>query len=1164
MVNSQTLQYLRHYCVKYATWRDRDHSRTTEFANQRTALLGNLPPQYRHQGHYTLVRSFAPRITGGVTDIAMMTAEHLFDRFWKTGRVEPLAKPKDPNPKDLANPLLMFSSSGRDYLTITYRTHPLESFHLAASFTDLTPDSAFYQGPDEGNKVPDDLALEMGKAQFDAWCKAFKQVARDSKSRLRLRFFIGDALNFCLALQHRLKNPTAPPLNIYPGPWSSQPLQLDSADYDSQSADRAPSSFNVIETSNLADDVGLLNLLVSTTPLLAAAPSVLYTETLKPPAKDSPNLLAELLCGADISTMCTLLGLVPDVYLTGVSTRVKDEATVDDVTPALSRISLKIATSIDPNINPTEARLSCEPKQMAKFLFNIYLKMFFHETQAYLDQMSTPAGPSGRVRFSVPHYSRASFVAFLAFLKSRISLNWEELVSTLLQHIQRDRTLIDGDSHMSELKLLLYLYGVADKLVQHNPDAQQQLVEQVMAATLGGDDIGCLIVTIPRSRLVNLYQACLYGLRAGNIVFQMCISGSSKHVFTSTQSIFGKLRRQHEQRSGATHATIDVDSNGWHGNADLHVCALIPIELYMMDVVTQGKKPEISIVMQKDRSTMLYVSSFGLDLEVFRCKLDDDAQVKLVDNFPGFLKIPTRIMKVTPVEERPLVSNDAYDLSCPLLKLEDRALTSTLTFKGAELELFKSGISIDSRQISPCVLQIKLGEYSYRCPFPFPFVGKEARVRVSRKEGRIEIIPFLFQPIIEGRCPENPFPLILNKSAILDSPPDLWTWNLPYLNFHQLPHIAHSSFNSLRQTMPKIHLETMLSHFEFHHDHRDDSLTLREFKNSVRAFFLCCLEHSKPNEPYILPICSPRGLMEEGGPLIFFITGLYFDSNARSMVIDASVVVMAKSRMKDTKFRGFVERAENYSPGYIKQDLGMWKRSLPAMAERCRDWEHTATCEYKDGMLNKFDIENYPLCSCGVGKVGMELKQSRWKDGVPFLTRVAIPTFFPISWLEKTRPGPLEPIDPDRNDLLHSTKLTPVLKRIEELGEKMNMTATEAQLGNPNIGSELDMNIVEEQLRNMNLESESRSTVPNGPGVLKKKPEAKGVDRKEAKVKVKVNDTTPPEAAGARCIRCGKTPAKKCGACGKVYYCGRECQKLDWKSHKTVCKKAQEERPKTG
>jgi xylose isomerase len=29
---------------------------------------------------------------------------------------------------------------------------------------------------------------------------------------------------------------------------------------------------------------------------------------------------------------------------------------------------------------------------------------------------------------------------------------------------------------------------------------------------------------------------------------------------------------------------------------------------------------------------------------------------------------------------------------------------------------------------------------------------------------------------------------------------------------------------------------------------------------------------------------------------------------------------------------------------------------------------------------------------------------------------------------------------------------------------------------------------------------------------------------------------------------------KKCSGCEKVYYCGRECQRADWKAHKSSCR----------
>ena len=42
------------------------------------------------------------------------------------------------------------------------------------------------------------------------------------------------------------------------------------------------------------------------------------------------------------------------------------------------------------------------------------------------------------------------------------------------------------------------------------------------------------------------------------------------------------------------------------------------------------------------------------------------------------------------------------------------------------------------------------------------------------------------------------------------------------------------------------------------------------------------------------------------------------------------------------------------------------------------------------------------------------------------------------------------------------------------------------------------------------------------------------------------------------CEKCSKPTTKKCGACGKVYYCTPACQKLDWMFHKITCQKKKE------
>ena len=41
------------------------------------------------------------------------------------------------------------------------------------------------------------------------------------------------------------------------------------------------------------------------------------------------------------------------------------------------------------------------------------------------------------------------------------------------------------------------------------------------------------------------------------------------------------------------------------------------------------------------------------------------------------------------------------------------------------------------------------------------------------------------------------------------------------------------------------------------------------------------------------------------------------------------------------------------------------------------------------------------------------------------------------------------------------------------------------------------------------------------------------------------------------CFHCGKAGAKcSCGQCHRAFYCGRDCQRADWKRHKRACRAA--------
>jgi hypothetical protein len=190
--------------------------------------------------------------------------------------------------------------------------------------------------------------------------------------------------------------------------------------------------------------------------------------------------------------------------------------------------------------------------------------------------------------------------------------------------------------------------------------------------------------------------------------------------------------------------------------------------------------------------------------------------------------------------------------------------------------------------------------------------------------------------------------------------------------------------------------------------------------------------------------------------LLLFVVGVYMDTASHNVVMDAySFEVTPDYTATQSKLRAD-ERLDIKEVDVPARVFDVWKSALPAMAERCRSWEHKGTCEYK--------IELHSVCSCGIGKVQPDFLQE-WAEFAPKVVRCAVSPLLPEPFIEQTR---------------------------EQLLSKYHASV--------------------------------------------------------AKLRRNIDSNNKP------CAACGSITATKCGRCNKVYYCGKECQRRDWKSHKRECR----------
>lgn len=85
------------------------------------------------------------------------------------------------------------------------------------------------------------------------------------------------------------------------------------------------------------------------------------------------------------------------------------------------------------------------------------------------------------------------------------------------------------------------------------------------------------------------------------------------------------------------------------------------------------------------------------------------------------------------------------------------------------------------------------------------------------------------------------------------------------------------------------------------------------------------------------------------------------------------------------------------------EEVSVWKQALPAMVEGCRNWTHRDDCEYlvRGESPLTINIMEVPICQCGMGKDVEEFTSKfRWKQLVPYITRMVISPMFAVSYLQ--------------------------------------------------------------------------------------------------------------------------------------------------------------------
>ncbi|GLB37437.1 putative protein with domain of unknown function (DUF4470) [Lyophyllum shimeji] len=417
------------------------------------AIRAAFKEAFKTQANKSGILLTTARSTG---PLAMQSAQVLTEqcqRYWRTGVT--FSDRSKASAARYLNPTFAYSLEGEG-CNVHYGTDPLAIFHLAPLF-----------GNAKGKVTMND-AVNAAQLQFDNWCSAFYN-SLSAPSVPAIRVFLGEAMAVCRCLNAFATTSTLQ-LGVPVAQWKTHLISLNKDDYVDGCA---PALFNVIETSNMEDHIGLLNLLVATVPLLSPSTrsTALYVESLLFGGKDATKEFAERL-HADITVIGLLLGVTPLDYLSGFTSRsnvhelIMHLATKGSTSQFHQVTTWKLTASGDAFIGQGEEDLllpAFDSRQLGTLLYDIYHELFEHEDALNFFKLNEGNFKKALERSNIIHYIRESFVLFLKLIKERNRTEGEEWVRVMERFLdvhREDHSIKMDTLAFNDLCTQLHWHGV--------------------------------------------------------------------------------------------------------------------------------------------------------------------------------------------------------------------------------------------------------------------------------------------------------------------------------------------------------------------------------------------------------------------------------------------------------------------------------------------------------------------------------------------------------------------------------------------------------------------------------------------------------------------------------------------------------------------------------
>ncbi|GAB1317852.1 Deformed epidermal autoregulatory factor 1-like protein [Madurella fahalii] len=956
-------------------------------------------------------RSCSPLSEALAKDLFEGTNQH-----WETG----FSRPPPPSCRApvaqmdpmFPNPVFAVPLNGPSMLK--YPTDPLLSFHLAAAAAKLTELSPLRLDEQKAGDADVKIKLfEMAQLQFKEWINAF----RDAVPRTTVRFIAADCFTLCYTLRHCLRTGEKC-AHRYRRETGFDVLSLADCEYGVGA--KAPKQFDVIDTSTLSDRTGVLNLLVSARPLMKDVPfAALYTHTLRRTTVEGKPLAFEDLLHGYTATVSTLLGLIPAEYWTNAKTQsptrgivVVDDTPHDDLNPASPGFQPRVAWKHSRHMSgrqPQMTKLLVKAPDLALLAYKMYGNMFEDEASTF---MTVRSGMLVVEQTQDLRYHCGSFAAFLKALCEPLEVDPRLVCSDLLT------MAVKTNNRSSQLHLPSLAFELTHRLTPQDPSnwAKNLLSKNPNRQPVGfrkwADIPSVVAVTlvVPADRWKTVMKRVTEQSLSTCIPMEarVGIASSMEAADLDIQISFGTVTTRGSHDEDGYTLIVEDDKEGWNGSSPMIV------SFNVLSALIDNLYWDTDVGLYLVRTPLiLFDSELGEKRVIFQAPFRDQHHVFITKQQPGQSGLYIDLDKFR--DPRPAQTGpENMSTPGPTFSADfDNSSGDIVTITGhidivseEGKRLLDEKVAIGLQQSSPFTIDIVFGKKTLVLPLTFPApVSKDgSKTRIARKSCFIEVVAPLAKPG-SSLLDDFMFPTTLAEPSNIPA-----TLNIPHLNLDSLPILALDD-------KPHIHFLTTLTSLGFTTRERRlreeaaaantvglSSSARLNFKESLFTIFMLA-SGLQGGQTGLFSLTQP----DNGGiHMLLFVSAIRLDGAEGSAVLDAAVLPLTNALIGSGELEGFLLLLRTLECCALTVDdaeLALWKRTLPALAERCRTWAHDpAACEYarRGRVPLSLAMGEQLLCACGQGRLPPEfIPLPEWDAAARFATRVAISPVYASGFVEE-------------------------------------------------------------------------------------------------------------------------------------------------------------------